>query len=330
MRIVRSTIAAADVLGLVREHYAGFSQNAGCGLEYRGVNDVYRCTDNQGRRFYFKIYARKEIDQTAVEGEVEVVRYLSQSWFPTADVIARTDGGHIVPIEVPEGIRFGVLFAEAPGTPLNHAPDTAQTTAVGSLVADLHTLLDGMPTTPHRWNLDEGLFLEHSLAILEAYYPANPQMDLPFFREVVRELKGRIAAQAGNWRRGLCHGDIYTGNIHRTDDGCLSLYDFDFCGYGWRAYDVSPFLGNFSAGTGSDAMAQREQRQEAFLRGYTPAAGFSDAELDAVYRVFVPFRRMFNLGYLYDTLEVVWGNRLRREMIAQDTRLLQAWVDHFW
>lgn len=146
----------------------------------------------------------------------------------------------------------------------------------------------------------------------------------------MKELKVHLQAQASSWNWGLCHGDLYTGNIHKRKDGQLTIFDFDFCGYGWRAYDVSPFLGNFSAGIGDEVVDQRKRRLENFLRGYEHADGLSDAEIEAVYKIFVPFRRIFNLGYLYDTLYYVWGNKLRHNLIAHDIRLLRDWIDYYW
>lgn len=49
-----------------------------------------------------------------------------------------------------------------------------------------------------------------------------------------------------------------------------------------------------------------------------------------VYQVFVPFRRIFNMGYLYDVLLNVWGNRLRNEQIIHDLRLLKEWIAYYW
>jgi hypothetical protein len=94
--------------------------------------------------------------------------------------------------------------------------------------------------------------------------------------------------------------------------------------------DVSPFLGDFSAGTRKEAVDNRKRRLDYFLRGYKNAGGFSDAEIEAIYRVFVPFRRIFNMGYLYDGLSYVWGNKLRHELTIHDTELLHEWMDYYW
>ena len=331
MQIVRSTIAATEILNKIRDNYNDISQNAVCVFEYRGINDIYRYT-NGNLSFFFKIYARKDLEKTAVEAEIEIVNYLRRAGLSVAYPIAREDGQYLLPINMQEGTRFGVLFSEAEGTPCNSdLIDEQEIVEISRLLSEMHTLLDAIPTSPKRWELDDRLFLDHSIEILEDYSKSNPHIELPFLKEVVKVLKEQIRDQAQVWNWGLCHGDIYTGNIHRRNDGKLTIYDFDFCGYGWRAYDVSPFLaGSFSAGVGEDVVDHRKRRLDYFLRGYKHAGGLSDAEIEAVFKVFVPFRRIFNMGYLYDALYYVWGNRLRNELIVNDTRVLHEWMDYYW
>jgi Ser/Thr protein kinase RdoA (MazF antagonist) len=331
MQIVRSTIAAPEILHKIRDHYGVFSQNANCVFEYRGLNDIYRCTQGN-RTSFFKIYARKEIDQGAIEAEIEIVKHLRASGLSVAYPIARKNGHYLVPLTMHEGTRYGVLFSEAEGTPCSSdLIDAREVVEISRLLSDMHTSLDAVPASLHRWKLDDSLFLDHSLEILEDYSTSNPDIELPFLKEVVKELKKQIQDQAQFWNWGLCHGDSYTGNIHRNRDGKLTIYDFDFCGYGWRAYDVTPFLaGSFSAGVGEEVVEHRKRRLEYFLNSYTHAGGLSDSEIEAVFKVFVPFRRIFNLGYLYDALTYVWGNRLRHELIVNDTSRLHKWVEYYW
>ena len=186
-----------------------------------------------------------------------------------------------------------------------------------------------MTTSPRRWKLDERLFIDQSMDILERHSKYNHQIDLSFLRDVAKEIKHQLHGKADCWKWGLCHGDAWTGNIHRSETGRLTIYDFDFCGYGWRAYDVSPFLGNFGWGTCEEAMDKRRKRLDRFLRGYERAGSFSDSELEAIYTIFVPFRRIFNLGYLYDLLVYVWGNRLRNAEINIDMKLLKEWIAYY-
>lgn len=330
MRIVRSTIAADDILKTIQDNYNGFSPDTVCMFEYRGLNDVYKCS-NGDLSFFFKIYARDELDPQAIQAEVEIVNHLRQSGLSVSYPIPLRDGQYLLPIQAVEKTRYGVMWSEAEGIPFhNDRLDEGAIIRISHLISNMHTMLDAIPTAPHRWNLDEHLFLDHSLELLAEYSRINPQVDLPFLQQVVSELKEKIQVNAKNWNWGLCHGDIYTGNIHWSNEGNLTIFDFDFCGYGWRAYDVSPILANFSAGTRADSVDHRKRRLDYFLRGYKHAGGFSDVEIEAIFKLFVPFRRIFNLGYLYNELYYVWGNKLRNEQIALDTKLLREWIDYYW
>lgn len=41
---------------------------------------------------------------------------------------------------------------------------------------------------------------------------------------------------------GICVGDVHSGNAHFTKNNEPTLFDFDQCGYGWRAFDIAKFL----------------------------------------------------------------------------------------
>jgi|GEM_PF-7106081 len=81
-------------------------------------------------------------------------------------------------------------------------------------------------------------------------------------------------------------------------------------------YDASAFLGNFSSGVAKGALEERKKRLDLFLQGYKHAGDFSGAKIDAVNKVFIPFRRIFNPGNSFDPLHFVGGNNLRNNMIA--------------
>ncbi|MBN2383820.1 phosphotransferase [bacterium] len=330
MHIVRSTIAGSEIHRILTAHYSNCLENAVCMLEYRGINDIYRSIEG-GVSYFLKIYMRKDMTKESIEAEVEIVNYLWQSGLCVARPIASRDDNYLVSFDTPEGVRYGVLFTEAQGSPTdNDKLDDAGTQAIARYLSTMHSLLDSMPVSPKRWRLDEALFLDASLNILTQYSTFNDCIDLPFLEKIVKEVKAQIRANSVEWKWGLCHGDIYAGNIHRDKHGSLTIIDFDFCGYGWRAYDLASFLGFFGSGIGTEAIEKRKRRLDSFLRGYTCAGGLSEVEIEAVYKTFIPFRRIFNMGYLYESLQYVWGNRLRLEQIRNDQRLLKEWIDYYW
>ena len=70
---------------------------------------------------------------------------------------------------------------------------------------------------------------------------------------------------------GYCHGDAGANNAHIADDGQVTLFDFDFCGPGWRAYDVATFINGESA-----------EVEQAFMAGYAAVRMLADEELAAL------------------------------------------------
>ena len=190
MLIVRSTIDETEILQTIRDNYGGCLLGAMCIFEYRGLNDIYKCT-NGNQSFFFKIYARKDIDKDAIEAEIEVVNHLKQSGLSVAYPITMKNGQYLLPIETPEGTRYGVLFSEAEGIPCNNDKlEEREIVEIGHLISDMHTMLDVIPIVPKRWKLDGRLFLDRPIEILENYNKFNSQIELSFLKDVVKELKG--------------------------------------------------------------------------------------------------------------------------------------------
>src|SRR5439155_6307555 len=74
---------------------------------------------------------------------------------------------------------------------------------------------------------------------------------------------------------GICHGDYGAKNIHITEDQTLTVFDFDRCGPGWRAYDFALIQWG--------AMGRNKNHMwDAFLQGYTERRCMAEADLAAV------------------------------------------------
>jgi hypothetical protein len=74
------------------------------------------------------------------------------------------NGHYLLPIETPDGTRFGVLFSEAEDLPCtNDMLDEREIFEIGPLIADMHTMPDAMPMIPKRWKLDERQFLDRPI-----------------------------------------------------------------------------------------------------------------------------------------------------------------------
>lgn len=75
---------------------------------------------------------------------------------------------------------------------------------------------------------------------------------------------------------GICSGDINPSNFHIDTDTGVYLFDFDQCGYGWRAFEIGKFFASVLNYT------HRDQLMNAFVAGYTAVRKLSEEEERAI------------------------------------------------
>jgi Ser/Thr protein kinase RdoA (MazF antagonist) len=98
--------------------------------------------------------------------------------------------------------------------------------------------------------------------------------------------------------RGFCHGDFHGDNAHIEGD-TVTLFDFDCCGPGWRAYDIAVFRWRWGDDEAGDA------RWAAFLEGYRSQRPIGERDLAAV-PLFVAARALWLRG-LHAGNTADWG-----------------------
>jgi Ser/Thr protein kinase RdoA (MazF antagonist) len=163
------------------------------------------------------------------------------------------------------------------------------------MLAQVHALADRLPQLPSRPPLDIVTLLDRPLTELDCVF-GERAADWAYLREVAAAVRPRIAALPTEppWY-GFCHGDTGSANAHVTADGRLTLFDFDMCGAGWRAYDIATFL-----------IDEPEAIVHAFLEGYESVRALSTLERASI-PMFQIVQSIWVLGlranYVND-----WGN----------------------
>ena len=118
--------------------------------------------------------------------------------------------------------------------------------------------------------------LDDSLAEISPFLQ-HRRTDLGYLVEVVAQIKRQLQDLPKDppfW--GICWGDPHSGNAHFTRDNQVTLFDFDQCGYGWRAFDIAKFL-QVSLRTGIS-----KNVRDAFLSGYQGLQKLAEWELDSL------------------------------------------------
>ncbi len=223
MRVLHSILDPDDLP-------ARFGLAGACRLLHHGHNDTYELRTTAGE-FVARIVRHGWRTRAQVEAELAVLRHLSAEGVPVSAPVAGP-----VDIDAPEGVRLAVLFPKAPGN-IPHCLDDETCDELGSTLGRMHRVLDDW-RGPERLCLDLDFLVGASLDALVASFPErSAELD---------ELRGRFArlgdrvSHAG-LARGWLHGDFINANVFWSPKLGVTIFDFDFCGTGWRAYDVATF-----------------------------------------------------------------------------------------
>ena len=94
-----------------------------------------------------------------------------------------------------------------------------------------------------------------------------PREDVELWR-VYSDVKAAAANHPAGGIGLLIHQDAHLGNIHVTDDGRFTIFDFDDCGYGTATHDVAIVLFYWTMGFPGDVTRECRRFFSAFLSGY--------------------------------------------------------------
>jgi Ser/Thr protein kinase RdoA (MazF antagonist) len=323
---VRTSVLSPEAL--VEQVLPGYAlpEPRHCRLISRGVNDVYQVTASAGT-YYLRVSGHGWRSREAIEAELALIADLYERGLAVAPAVPREDGSFLTSLLAPEGERFAVLFAQAPGASVRDITPR-QARAYGRLAAALHTAADAAPTLYRRFDLDERHLLDEPLqAIRAAMLHIDGGDDLIFLERVAERVRHRLMALPRTPPEyGLCHGDLHPANVRFDAAGQPTLFDFDCMGYGWRAYDLTVFLWN--AFGERRPKRWRESRWRAFRRGYRELRLLPE-ELDAVLPFFLVARQIWLMG-LDAADRSGWPPQwLTADWLRDMVRPVRAWVSEY-
>jgi Ser/Thr protein kinase RdoA (MazF antagonist) len=293
MRVVRSLLHPADLAHVVTEQYE-IEPPVTASLLQRGFNDAYLMIGADRGRSVLRVYARDKYwlgAESDICFELELLDYLAAAGHPVAHPYRRRSGELLGWLDAPEGRRGYALFTYAPGRPLAAHPfDERLWHRVGTEIAQLHRAMNAFESKNSRYHLDLQILVDMPLTAIKPY--VTPE-EADTYSELVatgQRLKDTISEIARVPERyGPIHADAHDGNIHVAADGTFTLFDFDHCGVGWRAYDLAPFYCRPTADE------QDLQKWTAFLAGYEDVRLLGTAERAAL-PAFKACRALWDVG----------------------------------
>jgi Ser/Thr protein kinase RdoA (MazF antagonist) len=266
--IARSILSAAALASALEAAYP--ASGVRCQLIKAMILDTYRVAAAD-KRYILRVYPHQRRTLPEIRAELELLLYLQAHGAPVSVPVPQHSGEYVLTIPAAEGVRYAALFTYADGVPLSQKDTPANVRAYGKAIAQIHTIADSLSSTLPRTPLDLSMLLQRPLDDLERVFQDRRE-DWAFLRQLGERLTSSIASLPADAPfYGLCHGDVGAENVHVAANGQLMLFDFDFCGYGWRVYDVATFL-----------IDQPQPIVQAFLEGYEEIRVLSPDEHRAI------------------------------------------------
>ncbi len=228
---------------IIEELY-GLVSPIDCTWISRGFNDHYLVETPEGK-WVLRLYLNHKYWISGPEDflhELELLRFVQARGVSVAAPVERRDGAILGQLETEAGIRHYALFQFAEGA-ISGDLAAAQGELVAKTLAEFHVAADQFrPTRPSfgRYSLDLRYLLERPMELLDRFLTEHGRSRLDRFEGAVEELREQVLALPRDQGiLGLIHGDPHRGNVAVTDDGRVTLFDFDHGGFGWRAYDLA-------------------------------------------------------------------------------------------
>jgi Ser/Thr protein kinase RdoA (MazF antagonist) len=271
-----SFLDANALLALIARVYA-LDPPIDCILLRHSWNDSYQLV-TRNTRYIVRISGVAWHTLSEIQFEIDLLRYLAQQNAPVAAPILRRDGQPITKLQTPEGIRYLALFpyavGEVPAIPIGNQD---QSYHFGRALAAIHAAADTFHSSLECLNYDLEALLDRPIAVLRPYL-SHRVTDWHYLVEVGEELRAGVAkllAHGLDW--GIIHGDPLSANACITSDYQVTWYDFEFCGFGWRALDLAHAYASAQDHEDNSALVWN-----AFLKGYRSKRPISETDLAAM------------------------------------------------
>jgi Ser/Thr protein kinase RdoA (MazF antagonist) len=235
--------------------------------------------------------------------ELEWLVYLREKNIPVSYPLPRRDGdllGHVI---APEGKRYYALFSFSEGKPMV-TTDEEQLYTVGSYMARIHLASNDFTSGHQRQPMDLPFLVDRPIQRLKAFWEDKQDEKLDILINSAEDAKDQIddllrneESTEDSW--GPIGGDFHPYNTRFSREGEPSFFNFDLCGYSWRAYDLAVMLLN------AKLMQQSNDFTEALFAGYYSQRPLSHNEHAAI-APFLTIRRVWLTG-TFSTVEGIAG-----------------------
>ena len=300
---MNSLLSSEEALEVVKRRYK-LGDIDYCMLIRRGFNDTYLVNSGHDK-YIFRIYLNGKYyveSNDAYRFELNLVQHLHSQGIPVASGIPTTDGELLGVEQIGKSERAFALFHYAEGIPLSRRSVTEeQSYQIGVALANLHLAANTFESQYERYKLDLNYLVDEPLRLIsEGEKSSEPSEEIQHGLHVVKKLGpiqpyiDRINSIGTDGDRfGIIHADLHLGNVHFRGNE-FTIFDFDHCAYGWRAYDLAISNGLPKA------------QRDSMVEGYESRRPLSQEERDSL-------QDLANLRNLWDIGDILATENLRKE-----------------
>ncbi len=299
IRIYRSILSEESLKKIIAKNFFNLNlDNFKVKILSIGDNDHY-LVYNLSKRYILRVYRynkhwlSKEADYLF---EIELLNFLKNSKVKVIYPIAQDDGSYIGKLIAPEGIRYWSLFSYADGNKV--VLDDKNSYLYGKEIAKFHVITNKFSFN-YKKNIDLDFLLESPLKRLNLFFQKNKVRGIEVLFDSYDKIKKEIKNFATDllideW--GVIGGDFHECNFHKLVTDEVILFDFDLCGYGWRAYDIAVvYWSLFCFYLNNKTKFNFKGSWQNFLRGYQEIRMLSEAELKVIHS-FAIIRQIWFMG----------------------------------
>lgn len=239
LKVYHSVADNASLVKTLQQNYPAIDIRS-CELLAMGCTDNYLLKGKR-KKYVFRLYRKNWWPKAEIDGELQLLEVLTRNKLDVCKPIRADNDKRYISVKTAEGTRYGALFDYIPGRHLGHTSRSrhANLRQLGEMTARMHMIADTIDPPVKRWTMDFGAivppFLKAASSVL-----SHREKDLAYLNRLAVRLEDIIFSQPeGSLDFGLCHGDLHVHNVMLGPEGKLTIFDFDWCSYSYRAYDLA-------------------------------------------------------------------------------------------
>ncbi len=272
LKTIYSQLSSESLLPLINTHYQKVTP-VNCKFYARGLHDNY-LIESGTVKYILRIYRKNWRKTEEILFELELLSFLREQEAEVSSPCQTREGELGFFIDFQEGRRMAALFDFADGHPPEKEALANTSQLLGCAVAKVHLASSDFVTKHIRPVLDVPYLLDNSITKIEPFLDSEQMHYVTTLQKKIYTKMPAISHENGAF--GICTGDINFRNFHINNHNKITLFDFDQCGYGYRAFELGKFL------SAMYPMTDKEVCMKAFLNGYQSVRQLSESELQAI------------------------------------------------